>query len=797
LPYLRRIPATLLAITILVISIIIFSFWITKVSIFDEFYQLESGNVKNEINVYENFNGIPHIVSKNEMDLYFTIGYYHAKDRLWQMDIMRRAAEGRLSEVFGEKTFKQDLFFRSIDIKKYAKSTLDSISSESMGILKSYSNGINAFVNENRSSLQFEFGALDYYPDKWTPYHSILISKLVAFEMSFSFWSDFAISEITTKLGKSKANHFIPGSNNNNSFSDIQLPMIDSSFISELVNSFGTGRTGSNSWAINYKRNDSISSILANDPHLPITIPPRWYQMHVTSENINSTGYSIPGIPLCIVGRNDSISWGITNVMADVCDLYLVKKGKNDDFYIGIDGNETEFIFERDTIRIKNSDDYQYYKRATDMSSVLSKNHIWNTDSITSSFFKDYDICFDWTSKNPSDEILSLYNINTATNYSDFKGALTTWNAPALTFHYADKNGNISRIAAGNIPIREKTAPNIFNPHWLPEYRWKGRQSLLGMGEKSIMNKKGSVFSANNKYFKESIFISNNWEPNSRANRINQLISNTDVRTVRDSEFMQMDNFSPFANIFKKLTLPTLEKIKSKLNSNEKKALEKLKRWNNILSKDINEPLIYNYFKRELINQTIKDELGEDLYRNYVYLSNFPDRLILELLKTDNHILFDNIKTDKKENKELIIVRAFKNSVKKLIGKYGIDGIRNLPYGKVHKLNLNHFFSDNEFMSPAVSLKPVGLGGDNTTLFNTGMNYNKPNEVLVSASMRFITDMSDSLVYMIFPGGNSGDPMSPNYGDQVQLWLNGGYLKLSVSPKPNIDFELKTRITPK
>ncbi len=796
MPYLRKIPATIIAFVILSFSIIIFSFWITKVSIFDDFHQVSTNSIKNEINVYENFNGIPHIVTNSEDDLYFAIGYYHAKDRLWQMDVMRRAAEGRLSEIFGQRTFKQDLFFRSIDMQKHARVSLDSLSEKSISILQRYSDGINTFVKENKSALQFEFGALDYYPETWTPYHSLLISKLVAFEMSFSFWSDFALSQIAQKLGKNRANYFIPGSNSNINISDAELPEFDTSFVASMINDFGFGTTGSNSWAINYKKNDSINSILANDPHLPISIPPRWYQMHITSDEINVVGYSIPGIPLCIVGRNDDITWGITNVMADVCDLYLVKKGKNDDYYVKTDGEETEFTFIRDTIKIKDKEAHQYYRRATEMSSVLSNNHIWNNDSTNDSFFDKYDICFDWTSKLVSDEILSLYNVNKATNYNEFKDALKQWNAPALTFHYADKGGTIARLPTGNIPIRNKTNPNVFNPHWEKEYRWEGTKSLIGLGEKVVNQKDGFVFSANNNYFSYNQFISNNWEPNSRAMRIKQMLSNNDNSTIRDSEFMQLDNLSPYSFKFKKLTLPVLDKIKSKLNGNEVKALDKLTRWNNILSKDINAPLIYNYFKRELVAETIEDELGTEIFNNYVFLSNFPDRLMLEILEMKNHPLFNNVETEKIENKEIIIVRAFRKAISKLIDKYGIDGISNLPYGKVHQLKLKHYFSDNEFMSPAVSLKPLGLGGDNTTLFNTGMNYNKPNDVLISASMRFITDMSDSLVFMIFPGGNSGDPMSPNYGDQVQLWLNGGYLKLSISPKPNIDFELKTQIVP-
>jgi len=206
--------------------------------------------------------------------------------------------------------------------------------------------------------------------------------------------------------------------------------------------------------------------------------------------------------------------------------------------------------------------------------------------------------------------------------------------------------------------------------------------------------------------------------------------------------------------------------------------------------------LIYNFYKRSLIEETIKDEIGLNCYKHYSFLTNYPDRLILQLLKTDNHILFDNINTSKKENKEVIIFRSFRKAIKNLIDIYGIDGISNLTYGEVRKLELNHLFGDNKFIGPAVNLKPVGLGGDNTTLFNTESRHTKPNEVVVSASMRFITDMSDSLVYMILPGGSSGDPMSSNYGDQVQLWLNGGYLKLNMNKIPTSDFKLKSKFKP-
>lgn len=795
----KNFTAFLISLIVLSFSIIIFSINITRIGLDDKFIELESSILTDEVKVYENFNGIPHITANNEKDLFFAIGYYQAKDRLWQMDVMRRAADGKLSEIFGEKTFSQDLFLRSLEMDKSAEKSLSKLSTKSKEILESYSAGVNFFIAENKNHLQFEFGALDYEPELWKPYHSILIGKLMAFEMSFSFWSDFTLSEIAAKLGHSRAKEFVPKNNyNSNNHSDsilTKLPKLDSDFLTNIVSNFGSGYTGSNSWAISYKEDGTRHTILANDPHLPINLPARWYQMHISSPEINVVGYAIPGNPSIIVGRNDSITWGITNVMADICDIYLVKNGKNDDFYIDEKGNEVEYEFIRDTILIKGKESYQYYRKKTKMSALISESHLWSNDSTNSNFFRNYNICFDWVAKSESDEVLSLYNLNKATNYNDFRSSLENWTAPALVFNYSDKTGKVAKFAVGKIPKRGKTNPNFINPYNDTEYRWSGYTSLAGIGERIIDND-GYVLAANNNFYPEDIFVSNNWEPDSRARRIEQLLSEKNFTTIRDFEFMQMDNHSPYAFDLLRYTLPVIEKVSDKLDDNEKKAFKKLSTWNHILSKDLNEPLIYNYFKRILIEETIKDELGKSIYERYCFLTNYPDRLIMQLLEKDNHELFDNVKTEKKETKEIIIFRSFRKAVKKLISKYGIDGISNLTYGEVRKLKLNHLFGDNKFIGPAVNLKPLGLGGDNTTLFNTESRYSDPNNVIVSASMRFITDMNDSLVYMILPGGTSGNPMSSNYGDQVQLWLNGGYLKLNINKVPTSEFELKARFTP-
>lgn len=786
---LNKIPIYFFTLLILLIVIFIFTLKIIKLSTDFQEKELISSNIYSEIKVYENTNGIPHIIANSELDVYFALGYYHAKDRLWQMDFYRRYAQGRLSEIFGEKLLETDLFMRGINFEEIANKSFDSASVKSKKILKKYSDGINFYIEKFNHRLPFEFGTLSYKPEKWTEKDSYLISKLLTFELSFSFWLDLLYSQIVYKLDNIRAADFLNFKSNNivvNSNDDIKdFSNIDFlTLVGKLP--INTSNGGSNSWAVNSVIESDTLTMLANDPHLTIGVPSRWYQAHLTSENLNVTGYSIPGIPGIIIGRNDSVAWGITNMMADICDLYLINK-IDDDYYISKNGEKTKFRFTRDTILIKNRESHIYYKKETNMSTILSDVHLWKNNK--NKFFENFDICFDWTAKYTSDEFLSLHNLNKSGNAKDIDNSLKDWSGPPLIFNYITKDREIGKLAAGILPVRTKTNPNLLNPYSDNEYHWQGFYNANSIISFQKDNK--IIVSANEDISNSSVkFISNYWEPNSRFDRIKSYLSEKTNPSMRDMQIIQLDNYSPYAKELLQIVKPTLEDYYSELNNQEKILVDKLLNWNYIISKELNESLLYIIFIKNLIELTYKDELGERLYKQFTFISNRPYTSILNSLYS-NSILFDDITTEEIENKDIIIIYAIKKTISELKDKFGKE-LFNYKLADYKYLQLNHIFSNENFFSPSLSLGPFPMGGDNTTIYNTETRITNTDSVIISASMRFISEINDSIIYTVIPGGSSGDPMSSNYSDQIQLWLNGGYIRLNSSRFPDKNSELKT-----
>jgi penicillin amidase len=803
----NRILAVIISLSVIGIALIIFAFNITTISQDKKNTNINSSEINADIRIYSNQYGLKKIVASDNYDLFFAQGFIHARDRLWQMDMTRRRAAGKMSEIFGKRTLEADVFFRAFELDEISKKSYDSLDAKYKFILEAYSAGVNHFIKNNSNLFSFEFSALDYFPEEWEPYHTILISKLFAFQMSFSFWNDVTLGEIASLYSPEIAMDLIPDINNYEikkaqepiqksdslqSKDSIQLLSLFRNFNMLLENTtksyeISAGTRGSNSWSV-YKNKISSKegAILANDPHLPLGLPSVWYQNHIISDSINVLGYSIPGVPLVLVGRNESVSWGITNMMADICDFYFEKTDSTKDYY-HINENETkQFEYKTDTIYIKNDKPHIYYKKKNDKSVVISDSHLfkksemlidYNSDSDLS-FFNDYCLTFNWTGLESTNEIEALYKINTAENKVDFKRGTDLWGSPPLIFNYADTNGNIALFHSGLIPKRKSECnPNLPNPGWNENAGWNGYFS--GKDFKTFINSdSGYVYSANVPVQNYDFFISNYWEPMSRAVRIKEMINESEYYSIRDARFMQNDILSPYAKRMLHIIIPILENNIDNFDTKEIDCIEALKNWDFLMSATSEESAIFNSFLTHLIKNTYYDELGERLLKQFTFLSGLPTRKILNDLINNNKFWFDNKNTDEIEDCDIIVIKSFSESIKFLRGFYGTDDISDWKYGDLHTLELRHILSENEFLEPIVTSKLYQIGGNNTTINNTEYHFFNPYKVVVGASMRFIADMETDYVLMSMPGGNSGDPISPQYADQIRLWLNGGYIQV-------------------
>ncbi len=819
--------ALIISIIIIGIAFLFFSNSLIFNSVKQSKKKINTDKIISNAEIYENFYGIPHIIAENDDDLYFAIGYFQAKERLWQMEYFRRVAQGKLSEVFGESTVKYDKFFRSMGISEISKEIYDASNPITKRILTKYSEGINCFIENNSENLSFEFSALDFKPEKWQPFHSIMIGRMMAFELSIGFWIDIAMGEISSKIGYEKAIQLIPdypnssphitddttfsNKNSKNNFlltNNLEFDRFygSSTYFRELRENLGLSGTsvGSNSFAV--KTFDSIenksSIIFANDPHLSLQLPPRWLQMHITSKNFNVSGMTIPGIPFIISGRNDNIAFGITNVMNDDIDFFVETLDESGNYYYRKDStqkNKIEFML--DSIIVKNKETIKYYRKFTDISEIISDYHLLNySDEVLKNkkfksnphYFKKNALTFRWTAKEKTDEIYALYQLNKADNILKFKEGLKFWGSPAMNFTYCDKSSNLGIMPAGLVPLREKNCnpnfPNNANQNSTGWFGFLNSDSLPA----NINPKRNFVASANNKTSRNfKNHISDYWEPSSRIERIYELIGEISNNfTIRDAQYIQNDYTSPYSKKIMEIALPVFQKYYYLLKNEEVQLLNSMKNWDYIMNSQSSEATVYNVFLERLIYNTFHDELGDRLYAEFVFVSSMPTRKILELMQQFDSPWFDKVNTEGIETKEYIIFSSFRESIDSLRKIFKNNNYKKWKWGDLHKLSLTHTFSDNPFLKPSVTYENLSTGGNNTTVNNTEWKYYQPYSTKVGASMRLICDLNDTVIYSIMPGGNSGDPMNSNYSNQIQIWLTGGYIKTPFSRNINETYQL-------
>lgn len=766
------------------------------------------------------------------MDGYFALGYLHAQDRLWQMDIARRTGKGQLAQVLGKEALATDKFMRSFDLWKTAQVQWKKLSKRSKSILEAYTKGVNFFLEESKGSLPFEFGAMDYTPEQWDGLDCLVIGKVMSMELSMSMWADIAFGELATRIGTERAKQLLPDypvdapviiPTKNPS---APLPTRDTTLYSSYIkdknventmiamgNILNHNRTflgftgsgnGSNCWTMRKTHDTKSVAILANDPHLSLSLPARWYPAHLTTKSSNIIGMTIAGLPSFIIGRNDNITWGITNMMADDFDYFVEKTDpKNNNYYFDEQGNRKKFSYRRDTIMVRDDEPYIYDIRFTSRSGVISDAHLLGTtpallkmgDSKPETYYTNNTVLtYRWTATIASDEVLALYNISKAKSWNDYSNALQNWGSPALNFVYADKFGNSGVIPSGMLPKR------INNPAYLPALGYAPATDWAGVFSTGILPKSYNpprrfIAVANNKITENpDVFVTHWWEPSSRAERLIQALSQFDEYDVRDAQFLQQDVISPYAKRMVLQVMPILKAKRKYLPKDADSVFTVLQRWDGLMGAGRWQPTVFALFQDELIRSTFVDEMGERLFRQYSLIANIPLRKIEELLNDKKSPWFDDKNTSGVEDRDEIVFQSFVRAVRRAKELNENGNVFDSKYGHVHKITLKHIFSTNPLLDKIVTQGPFETGGSHTSLNNGEWRIFSPFDQVLGASTRFIADMEDSVVYTVIPGGVSGEPLSAHYSDQIQLWLKGGYVKVPVSKSPAIGESLYVTI---
>lgn len=753
-----------------------------------------NNRIGSEAIIYRDSMAVPMIIAKSQEDAAYALGYLHAQERLFQMDIARRAGEGRLSEIFGDKTAPFDLMFRTVGIAGTASESYKRIDTATRKILIAYSNGVNKFIDEAGGKYPVEFGLLGYEPYKWKPEHSLIIAKMMAWELNLSWWSDVAFAHIIKKIGKEKAAELLPDYPENapliiddrfNRFAEAPLELIKTDREFRKFTGFIGTHIGSNSWAVSGKRSATGKPIIANDPHLAFSAPGKWYFALIRSKEWNAEGFTLPGLPSIVIGKNRNIAWAMTNVMADDADFYIEQIDTINNRYF-VDGQWKNLDVRTDSIYIKNKGYHKFVIRHTHRGPIISGIHPYRLINKKS---ENLQISMRWTGNDFTNELLSSFLLNRANNWREFSSALKYFNVPGQNFIYADKEGNIGYVCAALLPARNNASPTLIYDGTTTNSDWKGYVPY-DMMPKLFNPEKGYIASANNKTIKTFPYhISNIWEPSSRIERITQLLNSRGLHTPDDFRNYQTDFVSPYAKFVTGNLLKAFENVKIK-DANLELVLELLRNWDYNMNAGSQTPSIYSAFLYFLIKNTFEDELGPDLIKEYVILANVPYRKIYELLGEDSNPLFDDVTTPRKENKNDILRKSLVDALSYLEINYGKNPV-DWQWGKIHSVTFKHMFHGiSSLADKLIDIGPFPIGGDGTTVFNTEysfvtlfdkgnteyINKEKPFENILGPSMRYIYDFANpDYIKFIMPTGQSGNFISPHYRDMTEMWLDGKY----------------------
>ncbi len=752
--------------------------------------------IDNNIEIYRDSLAVPYIVASTESDAAFALGYVHAQERLFTMDIARRAGAGKLSEIFGEKAIPFDKMFLTVGIKRNILKNYSKFSGNDIKLLKAYSRGVNFYIKNANGNLPVEFSVLGYEPEEWKPVHSLIIMRMMAWELNIGWWTDFAYTELIQKVGENKAKEILPDYPKN---APVIIPKgiakfqnFNKNFVNvekqfrRFIGLRGT-HIGSNSWVVDANMSASGKPIIANDTHLAFSAPSKWFVSVINTGNWNAAGFTLPGVPGIVIGKNNSIAWTMTNVMADDADFYSEKIDSSGKKYL-LDGKWKNLEIVKDTIKVRNSTPVVNITKITHNGPIISDIHplsfLYKNEPKTFS-----PISMRWLGSEFSDELNAIYNVNKAENFSQFKKALNDFAVPGQNFIYADKNGNIGYVFGASLPVRNYSNASFIIDGTTSKNSWKGifRRNRTPF----LFNPKSHyIASANNKTLKNfKQYISNLWEPSSRIDRITQLLKSKKKHSYKDFQKYQMDFVSPYAKKITAHLLSAFENIKV-IDENLKKSLSLLKQWDYNFDKYSQTPLIYAEFFKHLLSNIYKDEMGEELFNDFVFVANVPYRSVRQLLDQKYNSWFDNIKTDEIETKETIIRKSLTDALDELENKLG-KNMETWQWGNLHKVTFKHMFSGNsKLVDKLINIGPFKIGGDGTTIFNTEYSFAKSIDKYprfkhdefennLGPAMRFIYDFNNPDQFlMVLTTGQSGQILSDHYKDMTDLWLNGKYVKV-------------------
>jgi penicillin amidase len=715
------------------------------------------------VEVWRDSLGVPHVWARDEADLFRAMGYVHAQDRLWQMELFRRVADGRMAEVLGADLVKTDRFLRSLGMGRAAAADERVLAPEARALLQAYADGVNGWLRDNPGPLPPEFMVLRFRPEPWTVRNSLAIAHIMAWDLAdWNLGLDLqrAIANVGPELGRELFPAYpdtglsiLPGAGAAPAAAPEQPAPVAGADIPEipplaaaLLDRVSAARA-SNAWVIGGARTRSRKPILANDMHLALQAPSLWYLAALHGGGLNVTGMTLPGVPLVIAGHSDRVAWGFTNAMVDDVDFFVEQVDPADSTRYRTPEGWAPFTVRHDTIRVKGAPSVVHRVRSTRHGPVMSDVEPRAGGRV---------MAMRWTATEPSNVVAALMGMNRARSAAEFTRAMRDFRSPHQNVVFADVDGAFGYWMGGRVPVRSSGNGILPVRGWTGEGEWT-RFLSIDEHPRVLNPAEGFVVTANNRQaagFPHR--IGNEYADPARATRIRELVVGGGRLTAADVARQQMDE----RDLFARRHLATA--VKAARRTGDTAAIRLLAGWDGTASVDSRAAALFYTWFEELRTRVATDEFrGRPVY--------FSRAVLGRVLERGGSPWVDDVTTPRRETLDEVAAAAMRAAITVAAGR---------AWGEIHTTRIDHPLGVVGALDRSLGLNigPFPTGGAGNTVNALGYRTRKPPfENGYGPSQRHVVDLAriDDEGGFIIPTGQSGIPTSRHYRDQTPMWRAG------------------------
>lgn len=758
---------------------------------------LELQTIEKETTVYFDDYGIPHIFANTQKDAMVALGYVHAQDRLWQMELIRRIAPGRLSEIFGTKTLKVDQFFAGIGIDEASEKAISELdkNAQSYILAEAYLDGINQYLDKGPTPIEFQL--LGLQKQKFTIKDVYNVFGYMSFSFAMAQKTDPLLTDIRDKFGMDYLKDFgIDGSLNTTQLKSFVGKSREYSQISTAVTSLLEMAPvpqfiGSNSWVIAPEKTKNGKVIFANDPHISFSQPSTWYEAHIVCPDYEMYGYYLAGTPFPLLGHNRQYAYGLTMFENDDLDFYKEQTDSLDANKYQTPNGLKSYQVNKKTIKVKDSLDV--------VLNLKISRHGPIVNSLIDGIHQKEPIAMSWVYTQQPIKILdATYSLCHARNIADFKSHISLIAAPGLNIMYGDATGNIAWTTSGKL-YKHNTGVNT---NFILDGA-TGKDDIkeyidFSKNPQALNPSWNYVYSANNQPEAIDGFLYPGYYlPEDRAKRIFNLLESKSNWTKEDVSNMITDNTSSKSPAIVSDLIASVDY--NSLSENEKKGYTVLKSWKGSNELQDIAPTIYNKWIYLYLKNTFKDELGEEDFKLFLG-THIMKQIIAAQIKNANSPWWDNVTTKTiKETRKMILETSFKEAISNLEKQLGTS-VNSWAWNRVHKVEHQHPLGKVNALRSYFNVGPFDINGSNEVINNQFFTFSENGEYTVTGgpSTRRVIDFSDiENSWSILPTGQSGNSLSKHYRDQAEMYNAGKFRKMKLNKEEIILTSTKLVFRPK